>query len=109
MDVSHDLLLTHPLSCRATCKQDARTSTDVRDRNWIQLGKQVAWCVVGFAWVFVVTYAIMFVINFIPGCKFRSSEEAEIVGMDVSANFRNSSLFPRTPAFTRKSAFAKNH
>jgi Amt family ammonium transporter len=30
----------------------------------------------------VVTYAIMFVINLIPGCHFRATEEAEIVGMD---------------------------
>lgn len=50
--------------------------------NWVQLGKQVAWVAVGTAWTFVVTYAIMFVINLIPGCKFRASEEAEIVGMD---------------------------
>lgn len=34
------------------------------------------------SWTFVVTYAICFVINFIPGCKFRATEEAEIVGMD---------------------------
>ncbi|OCF42935.1 amt family ammonium transporter [Kwoniella heveanensis CBS 569] len=52
------------------------------DRNWVQLGKQVAWAAVGLAWTFVVTYAIMFVINLIPGCHFRSTEEAEIVGMD---------------------------
>lgn len=32
-----------------------------RDRNWIQLGKQVAWIVTATAWVFGVTYAIMFV------------------------------------------------
>lgn len=36
------------------------------------------------AWTFVVTYAIMFFINLIPGCHFRATEEAEIVGMDVS-------------------------
>ncbi|WVQ99365.1 hypothetical protein IAU59_006498 [Kwoniella sp. CBS 9459] len=52
------------------------------DRNWVQLGKQVAWACVGLGWTFVVTYAIMFVINLIPGCHFRSTEEAEIVGMD---------------------------
>ncbi|BEI87795.1 uncharacterized protein CcaverHIS019_0105130 [Cutaneotrichosporon cavernicola] len=52
------------------------------DRNWIQLGKQVAWVCVGCGWTFVVTIAIMFIINLIPGCKFRASEEAEIVGMD---------------------------
>jgi Amt family ammonium transporter len=52
------------------------------DRNWIQLGKQVAWIAVGSAWTFVMTYLIMFLINFIPGCHFRATEEAEIVGMD---------------------------
>lgn len=50
--------------------------------NWVQLGKQVAWAAVGFSWTFVVTLLIMFFINLIPGCKFRASEEAEIVGMD---------------------------
>jgi Amt family ammonium transporter len=48
------------------------------------LGKQVAWICVGIAWTFVVTYAIMFVINLVPGLHFRASEEAEVVGMDVS-------------------------
>lgn len=38
----------------------------------------------GIAWTFVVTYAIMFVINLVPGLHFRASEEAEVVGMDVS-------------------------
>lgn len=52
------------------------------DRNWIQMGKQVAWVAVTCTWTFVVTYLIMFIINFIPGCHFRSTEEAEIVGMD---------------------------
>jgi Amt family ammonium transporter len=53
-----------------------------RDRNWIQLPKQIAWIVASLAWTFGVTYAIMFVINLIPGCHFRATEEAEIVGMD---------------------------
>jgi hypothetical protein len=46
------------------------------------MGKQVAWAAVGVTWTFVVTLAIMFVINLIPGCKFRASDEAQIVGMD---------------------------
>lgn len=54
------------------------------DHNYKQLGKQVAWVAVGLSWTFVVTYAIMFVINLIPGCHFRASEEGEVVGMDVS-------------------------
>ncbi|WWD17344.1 hypothetical protein CI109_101785 [Kwoniella shandongensis] len=52
------------------------------DHNYKQLGKQIVWALVGLSWTFVVTYAIMFVINLIPGCKFRATEEAEIVGMD---------------------------
>lgn len=78
------------------------------DRNFRQLGLQVAWICVGFGWTFVVrlsrlpsrplislastnleplfllkvTYAIMFVIDKIPGLHFRASEQAEIVGMD---------------------------
>ncbi|KGB74494.2 amt family ammonium transporter [Cryptococcus deuterogattii R265] len=52
------------------------------DHHYVQLGKQVAWACVGIAWTFVVTYAIMFFINLIPGCHFRATEEAEIVGMD---------------------------
>jgi ammonia channel protein AmtB len=72
MDVS-------PLSTRVS----GRVLT-CRDRNWIQLPKQIAWIVASLAWTFGVTYAIMFVINLIPGCHFRATEEAEIVGMDVS-------------------------
>lgn len=66
------------------------------DHNWVQLGKQVAWACVGLSWTFVVTYAIMFVINLIPGCKFRATMEAEIVGMDVSAIGAPLDLFPLT-------------
>ncbi|WRT66318.1 uncharacterized protein IL334_003273 [Kwoniella shivajii] len=52
------------------------------DHNYIQFAKQIVWALVGLGYTFVVTYAIMFVINLIPGCHFRSTEEAEIVGMD---------------------------
>jgi len=52
------------------------------DRYWVQLGKQVAWIAVGTTWTFVVTYAIMFVINLIPGLHFRADDEAQVVGMD---------------------------
>ncbi len=57
------------------------------DHNYIQLAKQLAWGVTGISWTFGVTIAIMTVINLIPGCHFRSTEEAEIVGMDVSRDF----------------------
>ena len=52
------------------------------DGNFRQLGLQVAWVMVGLVWTFVVTLAIMFVIDHIPGLHFRSTDEAEIVGMD---------------------------
>lgn len=52
------------------------------NRNFIQLGKQVAWVAVGVSYTFIVTYLIMFVINLVPGLHFRASEEAEVVGMD---------------------------
>jgi Amt family ammonium transporter len=52
------------------------------DRHFIQLAKQLAWVCVGVGWTFVVTYAIMFVINLVPGLHFRASDEAEVVGMD---------------------------
>jgi ammonia channel protein AmtB len=64
------------------------------DGNWIQLGKQVAWICVGVTWTFVVTYAIMFVINLVPGLHFRASEEAEVVGMDVSHALLLRSSYP---------------
>ena len=28
------------------------------------------------------SYALMFIINLIPGCKFRVDEEGEIIGVD---------------------------
>lgn len=52
------------------------------DGHWVQFAKQLAWAAVGFTWTFVVTYAIMFVINLVPGLHFRASDEAEVVGMD---------------------------
>ncbi len=52
----------------------------------MQFAKQLAWAAVGFTWTFVVTYAIMFVINLVPGLHFRASDEAEVVGMDVSCD-----------------------
>ncbi|KAK4699001.1 ammonium transporter, Amt family, partial [Phenoliferia sp. Uapishka_3] len=52
------------------------------DHNWIQVGYQFAWIAYCWGWTFVMTYIIMYIINIIPGCHFRASEEAEIVGMD---------------------------
>lgn len=38
--------------------------------------------VAGFAYSFVVTSVILWIMHFIPGLRLRASEEAEIVGID---------------------------
>ncbi|KAK4048908.1 hypothetical protein OIV83_004464 [Microbotryomycetes sp. JL201] len=52
------------------------------DRNFIVVGYQFAWFCACFGWSFVMTLILMFLINLIPGCKFRTDEESEIVGVD---------------------------
>lgn len=52
------------------------------NRNWIQLAKQLADSVAGFAYSFGGTCLILFIMNLIPGLRLRASEEAEVLGMD---------------------------
>ncbi|BGP35983.1 hypothetical protein JCM10296v2_007835 [Rhodotorula toruloides] len=52
------------------------------DGHYIQVGKQLAYICAVWGWTFVVSYALMFLINLIPGCKFRVDEEGEIIGVD---------------------------
>lgn len=52
------------------------------DQNYRQVGLQLAWVCAVFGWCFVVSYILMFLIDHIPGLHFRSSEEAEIIGVD---------------------------
>ena len=53
------------------------------DGHFYQLAQQLAWCVAVTAWTAGVTYAIMFIIDHIPGIgPFRASETAEIIGVD---------------------------
>lgn len=52
------------------------------DKNWVQLGYQVADSVAGFAYSFVVTTAILWVMHVIPGLSLRAPEESEILGID---------------------------
>ncbi|GAA5950455.1 hypothetical protein JCM21900_004810 [Sporobolomyces salmonicolor] len=54
------------------------------NHHWIQLGYQLAGCVTIFAYTAVVSYALLFIINLIPGLKLRASEEDEIVGIDLA-------------------------
>jgi len=54
------------------------------NRNWIQVGYQLADAASAMTWSFVVTYIILFVMNKIPGLSLRASEEEEKAGMDHS-------------------------
>ncbi|RYO80778.1 hypothetical protein DL766_002676 [Monosporascus sp. MC13-8B] len=52
------------------------------ERNFVQLGYQLADCCAGFAWSFALTCLILFLINLIPGLKLRVSLEEEEMGID---------------------------
>jgi Amt family ammonium transporter len=52
------------------------------NHHWVQLGYQAADCCAGFTYSLVATTLILWVMHFIPGCRLRASEEAEIVGLD---------------------------
>ncbi|KUI63998.1 Ammonium transporter 1 [Cytospora mali] len=52
------------------------------NHNYIQLAYQLADCVAGFSWSFVVTCIILFVMNLIPGLSLRATPEAEELGLD---------------------------
>ncbi|KAK0562592.1 hypothetical protein OC861_005241 [Tilletia horrida] len=54
------------------------------NHHWVQLGYQLADSCAGFAWSFVVTFILLFAIDRIPGCHFRTSEQDETVGIDLS-------------------------
>ncbi|KAI1642887.1 ammonium transporter [Daldinia loculata] len=52
------------------------------NHNYVQLGYQIADCVAGFSYSFVLTCVILFVLNLIPGLSLRVSAENEEVGID---------------------------
>lgn len=52
------------------------------DRNVRQLGIQLAGALTCAAWSFLVSCALLFVINKIPGLHIRESEEDELCGLD---------------------------
>ncbi|GAA5952156.1 hypothetical protein JCM10213_006501 [Rhodosporidiobolus nylandii] len=54
----------------------------LRPSPWIQLGYQLAACVTIMAYTFVVSLILLYLVNWIPGCKLRAHEDSEIVGMD---------------------------
>ncbi|PWN45187.1 putative high affinity ammonium transporter [Ceraceosorus guamensis] len=64
------------------------------NRNWIQLGYQLADATAGMAYSFVVTLILLFLIDRIPGCHFRASEEAEVIGVDLDQIGEEAIVFP---------------
>lgn len=54
------------------------------DGNWTKVGQQIAACVSIAAWSFFMSYAILFIINKIPGLQLRVTPDEERDGQDVS-------------------------
>ena len=54
------------------------------DHHYIQLVYQLMNSAAGFAWSFVITTGILWVMHFIPGLRLRCSEEAEMMGIDIA-------------------------
>lgn len=52
------------------------------NQNYVQLGKQLADSVAGFAYSFVLTCLILFLMNLVPGLSLRVSPEEEELGLD---------------------------
>ena len=52
------------------------------NQNYIQLGYQLADSTAGFAYSFVMTCLILFLLNLVPGLSLRVSAEEEEVGID---------------------------
>lgn len=53
------------------------------NRNWKQMGYQLAAATVCAAWAFTITCILLFIINRIPGCHIRATEEEEVLGLDA--------------------------
>ncbi|KAM5356621.1 hypothetical protein ACJ41O_003267 [Fusarium nematophilum] len=52
------------------------------DGHWVQLGHQIAGTCAAFAWSFVLTCILLFLMNLIPGLSLRVSAEEEDLGLD---------------------------
>jgi Amt family ammonium transporter len=53
------------------------------NQHYIQLAYQLCNCVTGFAYAFLVTLFILYVMNLIPGLSLRVTEEEEMEGIDT--------------------------
>ncbi|KAK4050661.1 hypothetical protein OIV83_003387 [Microbotryomycetes sp. JL201] len=52
------------------------------NKNYVQLGWQLASACAVMSYTAVVTYILLFIIDHIPGLKLRADEDAEVLGMD---------------------------
>lgn len=52
------------------------------NRNWKQMGYQLAAACTCAVWSFVVSIILLFIINKIPGCHIRATEDDELKGLD---------------------------
>lgn len=52
------------------------------NHNWKQMGYQLAAATTCAAWSFVVSILLLFIINKIPGCHLRATQEDELRGLD---------------------------
>lgn len=52
------------------------------NKNWIQVAYQLASSAAILSYTFVMTMVILLLLDYIPGCSLRASEEAEIIGID---------------------------
>ncbi|KAF2744254.1 ammonium transporter [Sporormia fimetaria CBS 119925] len=78
-------ILTGFFAARFVPALDGRTNTYTGgwwDREWKQMGYQLAAATTCAAWSFVVSIVLLFVIDKIPGLHIRASEEDEIKGLD---------------------------
>ena len=57
------------------------------DGNGIQVGKQFAEIAAISAYSFVVSCALLYILNYIPGMHLRISDEAEMMGLDLDQFF----------------------
>lgn len=54
------------------------------DGHWMQVPYQLAGSLAGASWSFVITFAIVFVMQKIPGCGIRMKQEDEEMGADLA-------------------------
>lgn len=59
------------------------------DGHWRQIGLQLADTVAAIAWSFTVSFVLLAIIDRIPGCKVRASDEAVLVGTDLECLMEN--------------------